>query len=64
MRCTLLLPMSGVGLSVTNALNDLGSASLCRVIGDGACCVCRVECAWGHLVQPLPNTFGLVFNLV
>jgi len=46
-----------VSLSVTNAPNDPGSASLCGVISGGECRV------WGHQVQPLSNAFGLWFSL-
>jgi len=69
MRCRLLLPMFAVSvksvcpsvcLSVTNAPNDPGSASLCGVIGGDACSVRRVPCARGHSVQPSPNAFGLL----
>jgi len=27
----------------------------------GACSVHGLPCAWGHSVQPSPNTFGLLF---
>jgi len=43
-----------VSLSVTNAPNDPGSASLGRVR--------RVPYVRGHSVQPLPNAFGLSFG--
>jgi len=49
-----------VRLSVTNALNDPDFATLCGVIGGGACSVRRVPRARGHSVQPSPNAFGLL----
>jgi len=58
---TIVTDVCGVCLSVTNALNDPGSASLCGVIGGGACSVRRVPCARGYSVQPSPNAFGLLF---
>jgi len=53
-----------VCLSVTNALNDPGSASLCRVIGGGTCNVHLAPCVRGHLVQPSPNAFGLLLLIL
>jgi len=46
----ILTDVRGVGLSVTDAPNDPGLALLRRV-----------PCAWGHSVQPSPNTLGLLF---
>jgi len=54
MQC-IVTDVGWVSLSVTSAPNDPGSALPCRVIGGGA---------WSHLVEPLPNPFGLLFNTV
>jgi len=51
-----------VSLSVTNAPNDPGSASLGEVIVGGACSVRRVSCARDHSVQSSPNAFGLLLT--
>jgi len=75
-QCTLLLPFYAAsnhdmqtiaidvcGVSVANLLNDSGLASLCGVIGSGACSVRCILCVWGHSVQPTPNAFGLLLLL-
>jgi len=53
-----------VCLSVTKALNDPSSASLCWIIGSGACSVHNVPCLRGHSVQPSPNAFGLLLLML
>jgi len=42
---TIFTDVCGVCLSVTNALNNPGSASLCWVIGGGGGGACSVHCA-------------------
>jgi len=52
-----------VRLSVClNAPSDTDLASLCEVIVGNTCSVRRVPCARGHLMQPLPKVFGLLFT--
>jgi len=40
------------------------AVSVTRLKSAPACAVYSVPCAWGHVVQPLPNAFGTLFEVL
>jgi len=55
----LLTNVRGVSLYVCHECTEWPRLGF--TVGGGACSVRRVTCARGHLVQPSPNAFGLLF---